>query len=78
MPSANNNYKEIYKECYEELSAEDQKEVDEAVQHVMNRIQRHKFHYEVRRGLDKNYKVGFGPESAKELLIALMMKGFIK
>ena len=76
-----NNYLKIWEECYAELSAEGKAKADKYVNHVLRMYQRHERRYS---GLDENddkssktIRMGLGETSARELIIALMMKGHL-
>lgn len=68
-------YVNIWDECYQELSFECRCELDAIVGDVILRMDQHETNYNISN--DSHVNANFAEAGAKELLIALMVKGYL-
>ena len=75
------DYAQIFDECYQELSPQGKDECDAEIDYIIDKYKQHaRDYYLSRHGHYSSVKVnrlGIGPKSAAELMIALVKKGYI-
>jgi hypothetical protein len=76
------DYKQIFEECYQELSPEAQMDIDNELKKTSKLYRKHATNYTLsRRGFNSGARratiSGIGKEGAKELITALIMKGYL-
>ena len=68
---------EIFDECYDELDEGIQVELDLVIRMLVDNVREARMEHKKAKGSPLSSYVGFGPKSAKELIVALTREGLL-